>query len=155
MDNISENNQTGADPPPLDPEIRDAIYRAVASEPLACALNMKLLELERGSSCVEMRYDPGTMSNIYNRAHGGAIFSLIDEAFETASQTGGTIAVALNVNVTYVQSPAKPMRLFARASETSRTRKTAGYDIRVTDENQQLIATCQALAYFTGKPLPF
>lgn len=155
MSSALQNNQNGSDPPPLDPEIRDAIYRAVASEPLACELNMKLLELERGCSCVEMRYDPETMANIYNRAHGGVIFSLIDEAFETASQTGGTIAVALNVNVTYVQSPAEPMRLLARASETSRTRKTASYDIRVTDENQQLIATCQALAYCTGKPLPF
>lgn len=140
---------------PIDHQIRDAICKAVSTEPLALAMGMKLRELEKGYSRVEMIYEPDAMANIYKRAHGGAIFALIDEAFETASQTGGTIAVALNVNVTYVQSPDKSVLLFAEAREISRTRKTAAYEIRVTDENRQLIATCQALAYCTGKPIAF
>ena len=95
------------------------------------------------------------MNNIYGRTHGGALFALIDEAFETACQTHGTIAVALNVNVTYVQSPQTGDRLRAQAMEVSRTRKTATYDIKVTNTDGDLIATCQALAYRTGKPIPF
>jgi acyl-CoA thioesterase len=35
------------------------------------------------------------------------------------------------------------------------TKRTANYEIRVTDGEGRLIATCQALAYRTGKPLPF
>ncbi|MGW8188213.1 MAG: PaaI family thioesterase, partial [Desulfobacterales bacterium] len=85
----------------------------------------------------------------------GAIYGLIDEAFETAGQTDGTIAVALNVNVTYIASPQEKTRLRAEANRVSRTRKTAGYDIRVIDGAGQLIATCSALAYQTGKPIPF
>lgn len=139
----------------IDPEIKKAIYKAVQTEPLARTLNMRLLELAAGYSRVEMHYDPESMANIYSRAHGGAIFSLIDEAFETASQTTGSIAVALNVNVTYVSSPASAIMLSAEAREISRSRKIANYDIRVTDSNRQLVATCQAVAYDTGKPLPF
>lgn len=141
--------------PAIDPQIKEAIFLAVSTEPLATGMQMRLKELERGYSRVEMSYEPDSMANIYGRAHGGAIFSLIDEAFETASQTGGTIAVALNVNITYIQSPDKPTLLCAEAREISRTRKTAVYEIRVTDKDRQLIATCQALAYNTGKPLPF
>ena len=89
----------------MDPKVKEAIYRAVEKEPFAQALNMELVELELGYSAVEMIYDPSSMNNIYDRAHGGAIFGLIDEAFEAACQTEGTIAVALNVNVTYVSSP--------------------------------------------------
>jgi acyl-CoA thioesterase len=37
----------------------------------------------------------------------------------------------------------------------SQTKKTASYDIKVTDENGNLIALCQALAFDTGKPIPF
>jgi acyl-CoA thioesterase len=80
---------------------------------------------------------------------------LIDEAFETSCQTHGTIAVALNVNVTYIASPDKPVKLQAKSREISRTKKTANYSIKVVDENMKLIATCQALAYRTGKPIPF
>ncbi|OEU67383.1 MAG: thioesterase [Desulfobacterales bacterium PC51MH44] len=139
----------------MDPVVRDAIYRAVEKEPFAQALNMELLDLGLGYSVVEMTYDPSAMNNIYDRVHGGAIFGLIDEAFETASQTEGTVAVALNVNVTYVSSPEAGKRLRAEAREVSQTKKTASYDIKVTDKDGQLIATCQALAYRTGKPIPF
>ena len=139
----------------MDQAVRDAIYRAVEKEPFARALNMELVELELGYSAVEMTYDPSTMNNIYDRAHGGAIFCLIDEAFEAAGQTEGTVAVALNVSVTYVSSPKPGKRLRAEARQVSRTKKTAGFDIRVTDKDGHLIATCQALAYRTGKPIPF
>ena len=139
----------------MDPQVKNAIYTAVKTEPFARALKMELITLELGYSHVEMDYDPDSMDNIYQRAHGGAIFGLIDEAFETACQTHGAIAVALNVNVTYVASPPPNVRLRAVAQEVSLTKKTASYDIKVTVDGEQLIATCQALAYRTGKPLPW
>ena len=141
--------------PVMDPGLKAGIYRAVSQEPFARALNMTLEELSLGHSVVTMVYDAGLMNNIYARAHGGALFALIDEAFETASQTHGTIAVALNVNVTYIRSPEPGERLLARADEVAATRKTATYDIRVTDSSGDLVATCQALAYRTGKPVIF
>jgi acyl-CoA thioesterase len=45
--------------------------------------------------------------------------------------------------------------LQAEAHRVSQTRKTASYDIRVTDQNGQIISLCQALAFRTGKPIPF
>jgi acyl-CoA thioesterase len=139
----------------MDQKVRNAIFSAVEKEPFAKALNINLIQLELGYSLVEMEYDPARMNNIYARAHGGALFALIDEAFETASQTDGTIAVALNVNVTYVSSPQAGVKLRAEAKRVSQTKKTAGYDIKVSDQNETLIATCSALAYLTGKPIPF
>ena len=140
---------------PMDQAVKEAIFRAVRKEPFAQALKMELVTLDEGYSAVEMAYDPAAMDNIYARAHGGAIFALIDEAFETACQTHGTIAVALNVNVTYVTSPEAGARLRAEAREVSKTNKTAAYDIKVTDHEGQIIATCQALAFRTGKPISF
>jgi len=135
--------------------VREAIQQAVKREPFAQSLEMELVELEDGYSVVRMVYDPDKMDNIYSRAHGGAVFGLIDEAFETAGQTGGTIAVALNVNITYIASPQPGVVLEARARRVSQTKKTAVYEIKVTDRDDSLIATCQALAYRTGKPIPF
>ena len=139
----------------MDQKVRHAIYDAVEKEPFAKAMKIQLVELKLGYSAVEMIYDPANMNNIYERAHGGALFALIDEAFETAGQTDGTIAVALNVNVTYVSSPEAGVKLRAEARQNSQTKKTASYDIKVTDQKGNTIATCSALAYRTGKPIPF
>ncbi len=139
----------------MDEKVKEAIERAVKRETFAQALNMELVELDDGHSVVKMIYDPKRMGNMYERAHGGALFGLIDEAFETAGQTKGTIAVALNVNVTYVTSPKPGSRLRAEANRISETKKTESYDIKITDGDGNLIATCKALAYQTGKPIPF
>ncbi|MGD8250706.1 MAG: PaaI family thioesterase [Desulfobacterales bacterium] len=112
-------------------------------------------ELDDWRSAVEMIYDPDRMANLFGRIHGGAVFALIDEAFETACQTDGTVTVALNVNTTYIAAPDQRTRLRAEARRVAGTRKTATFDIRVTDDQNRLIATCQALAYRTGTPLPF
>lgn len=139
----------------MDLKLKKALFKSVRTEPFAQTLNLTLEELDQGYSMVEMTYDPERMNNIYERAHGGALFGLIVEAFETACQTEGTIAVELNMNVTYVASPKAGARLRAVARQISQTKKTASFDIKVTDETGALIASCSALAYRTGKPIPF
>jgi acyl-CoA thioesterase len=139
----------------MDNSVKKAVSEAVQKEPLARLLKMRLIHLDLGYSRVEMAYDPSMMDNLFCRAHGGAVFALIDEAFETPAQTHGEIAVAMNVNVTYVGSPKQGVRLEAEAREISKTKKTASYEIKVRDHRGELIAVCQALAYRTGKPLPF
>jgi acyl-CoA thioesterase len=139
----------------MDPRVKAAIETAVVQEPFARSMGIELLNLEDGYSLVEMVYNPSRQNNIYGRAHGGAVFGLIDEAFETAGQTDGTVAVAMNVNVTYIASPEPGDRLHAEARRVAQTKRTANYDIKVTDSSGRLIAVCQALAYRTGKPIPF
>ncbi len=139
----------------MNGNIREAIFGAVQREPFAQALGLRLLELDDGYSLVEMIYQPKHMDNIYERAHGGAIFALIDEGFETAAQTDGTVAVALNVNVTYVAGPEPGNLVRAETRRVSQTKKTATYDIKVTDQKGKILSVCQALAYRTGKPIPF
>jgi acyl-CoA thioesterase len=138
----------------MDENVRNAFFRQVGKEPFARKFGIKLVDMDEGYSKVEMMFTPD-MENILGMAHGGAIFALIDEAFETASNSHGTIAVALNMNITYVSSPSPGSKLIAEAREFSRTQKTASYDIKVVDEKNNLIASCQALVYRKGSPLPF
>ncbi len=138
----------------MDPRVKEAIFRQVQGEPFAKKFGLKLLDLDEGYSKVEMVFT-SDMTNIFGLAHGGALFALIDEAFETAGNSHGTVAVALNMNITYVASPALGSKLTAEAREFSRTRKTANYEIKVLDEHKNLIASCQALVYRKGDPLPF
>jgi len=138
----------------MNEKIRDAIRRKVQEEPFAKKFNLRLVNVEEGYARVEMAFTDD-LENIFGMAHGGAIFSLMDAAFEIASNSHGTMAVALNMNINYLASPDKGALLTAEAREINRTKKTAAYDIRATDDAGKLLASCQSLVYRLEKPLPF
>jgi acyl-CoA thioesterase len=133
---------------------KKTIYqKKVREEPFAGLLNITLKDVSEGYALCEMTYTE-QMDNIFGMAHGGAIFSLIDEAFEISSNSHDHVAVALNINVTYMRPPRKNSLLTAESKEINRTRRTASYHITVKDD-QHLIAVCQALVYITDKAVPF
>ena len=137
----------------MDQARREAFMRAVSEEPFARLMHIRLVEVDEGYAVCEMEYREH-MDNIHRMAHGGALFSLIDEAFEISSNSHGTAAVALNMNITYVKPAAKGSLLRAESRETSRGRKTATYSITIQD-GEGLVATCQALVYRKKDQLPF
>ena len=138
----------------MDNSLKRSIEEQFSREPFARKMNMTLVSLEAGSATVDMPSLPEDV-NIFDSLHGGAIFSLIDAAFELACNSHGTVAVALSVNVTYTAPAAPGETLRAEARETHLTRKTASYRIDVADSAGTRIASCQALAYRKRTPLPF
>lgn len=135
-------------------KIFEAIRRKVEKEPYAKKLGLKLRKLAAGYSLVEMTMTED-VENIFGRAHGGAIFSLIDEAFQTAANSHGTIAVALQVTVSYLKPPRLGAKLLAEAREVSGSRRIGHYEVDVRDEKGELVARSVAMAYRMEDPLPF
>jgi len=138
----------------MDDPVVVSLFERVGEEAYAQKLGMRLLELERGRAVVEMKAGEET-TNILGMIHGGAIFSLIDEAFQTSCNSHGTIAVALNMTITYHQPPKLKSTLRAESIEIHRSQKIASYEISVKDEKNALIASCIALAYRKKDRLPF
>ncbi|HQM42843.1 MAG TPA: PaaI family thioesterase [Smithellaceae bacterium] len=138
----------------MEEEIKKTIFKKVAQEPFARKLGLQLIDIREGYAKVEMVFTDD-LENMFGMAHGGAVFSLIDAAFEVASNSHGTMAVALNMNINYLASPAKGAVITAEAREVNQTKKTAAYDIRAVDNSGKLLAICQALVYRLEKPLPF
>lgn len=138
----------------MDEKVKSVIFKQIKKEPFGKKFKLKLIDVREGYAKVEMVFTPD-MENMFGMAHGGAIFSLIDAAFEIASNSHGTMAVALNMNINYLASPEKGAILTAEAREINRTKKTAAYDICATDDSGKLLASCQSLVYRLEKPLPF
>jgi acyl-CoA thioesterase len=132
---------------------RDAFMRKVAEEPFSRLLNIELVDVREGYALCEMLYSDA-LDNIHGIAHGGAVFSLIDEAFEISSNSHGTVALALNMNMTYIKPAKKQSILRAESKEVSRGRRTATYQITVED-SEGLVATCQALVYRKDNDIEF
>jgi acyl-CoA thioesterase len=138
---------------PEDPLAR--LRARCSKEPYPGLLGIEVLEIKPGYARVSMQFEPG-MQNIFGMLHGGAVFSLLDEAFQLACNARGEVAVAQQVN-TYFLAAARPgARLIAEAREVNATRKTALYEIRVFEESDgRQLASAQALAYRKGGSLPF
>ncbi|MBW2503310.1 MAG: PaaI family thioesterase [Deltaproteobacteria bacterium] len=139
----------------MDSTLQAAILDAARNEPMGRTLGIRVLHVDDGYAAVEMDYRPDAMNNLFGTAHGGALFALLDDAFQLAAQTVGSVSVALNVNITYLAAPEQGSTIRGEAKEISATRKTATYELRATGSDGTLLAVCQAVAYRTGKPLPF
>ena len=84
--------------------------------------------------------------NALGRVQGGAIFTLADFAFAAASNAHGTVAVGINVSISYLKA-ASAGTLRAEARELSVNPKLGSYTVNVTDQGHQLIAVFQGLVY--------
>jgi len=135
-------------------DVSAAILEASRREPYACKMGMRCLEVAPGRCRVEMAVTPD-MVNLFGTAHGGAVFSLVDEAFQIAANAGGVVAYALNLSVTYVSASVPGDVLVAEGREIAVTRRTSTYEVRVVRQSGDLVAVAQALAYRKGGPSPF
>jgi len=131
-----------------------SIAEQINKEGYARKLGLKLVEISEGRAVVEM-VPKADDANMFGMVHGGAIFSLMDEAFQASCNSHGRVAVALDVNVVFHHPAETGRRLQAESREIQRSNKTGVYDIKVMDENHVLIASCQALAYRKKERLPF
>lgn len=141
----------------MNKNVLESLKEQIRDEPFANHMGISLRDIAPGYAVMEARFSD-KMKNFNGLIHGGAIFALIDEAFGAASNSHGTIALALNINITYLEPPKMDSVLIAEAKEVNRTNRTATYRIEVLQEDEKgdrKIALCQALVYRKDKSLSF
>ena len=84
--------------------------------------------------------------NAANVVQGGAIFTLADVAFAVASNSHGPLALAINVNISFLMGKSTGT-LFATATEVDKPNRLGAYDILVTDEQENVIARFNGMVY--------
>ncbi|HDR16923.1 MAG TPA: PaaI family thioesterase [Desulfobacteraceae bacterium] len=139
----------------MDSVVKGRLIAKAAAEGYVGKLGLEVVDVSEGHAVVEML--PGVEDeNLFGYVHGGVICGLMDEAFQLACNSHGTIAVALNISVVFHSPAFKGSRLRAEANEVHLGRRTGTYTIRVVDtKREKLIASCQATAYRKNVPLPF
>jgi acyl-CoA thioesterase len=106
---------------------------------------IKLLDVSEGRAKAMLAVTENHL-NSAGTVHGGVIFTLADFAFEVASNSYGTLAVAINAQISFFKAVSAGV-LYADAKEVSLHPKLASYSIDVTNENGELIATFQGMVY--------
>ncbi len=122
-------------------DIKDIIAR----DRFASLVGIELLEAGDGHAKAKLEIKDHHL-NAVDIAQGGAIFTLADLTFAAASNSRGNIAVAINVNISFLKA-AKPGMLYAEAFENSVNKKIGSYTVNVTDEQGDLVACFQGMVY--------
>ena len=123
----------------------DDLKRFVENDRFAQHLGVEMLEASAGKAKARMELKDHHL-NSAGMVHGGAIFSLADAVFSAASNSHGTLAVAINVSISFFKA-AKSGTLFAEGREVSFNPKLATYLIDVKDEAGNAIALFQGTVY--------
>ncbi len=84
--------------------------------------------------------------NAANVVQGGAIFTLADLAFAVASNSHGQLALAINVNISFLSSTSSGT-LYATATEIGEPKRLAAYDVLVTNEQGEITARFNGMVY--------
>ena len=123
----------------------EAIKHFFKNDQFARRSEIELLTVSPGYATAKMKVHPHHM-NALKTVQGGAIFTLADFTFAAAANSHGTVAVAINANMTFMKA-ASTGTLWAEARELSKNFKIGTYTVEVKDDQGDLVAQFQGLAY--------
>ena len=123
----------------------ETIKKFFKGDRLAEYLGIELVEVSMGKAVARMEVKEEHLNGI-NTVHGGAIFTLADFAFAVAANSHGRVTVAINVSISFMKA-ATSGTLTAIANEISLNPKIATYTVNICNEDDELIAIFQGLAY--------
>jgi len=123
----------------------DKVKQLLKKDHFAKHVGIELLKVMPGYAKTRMTIKKKHLNGV-NIVHGGALFTLADFTFAAASNSHGSVAVAINANISFVKA-AKSGILTAEAREVSLNPKLATYDIKVKDELGNLIASFNGMVY--------
>src|SRR5512144_2022568 len=84
-------------------DVLTSIQHFFKNDRFAERANIELVSVSPGHARGKMTLHPHHL-NGYGTVQGGAIFTLADYAFAAASNSHGTVAVAINVSITFMKA---------------------------------------------------
>ena len=114
---------------------------------------IELLTVEPGRATARMEIREMHLNTV-NIVQGGAVFTLADYAFAAAVNAYGNLALSVETSIRYFKGVGEGV-LFAEAYPVHVHKRLATFEVRVTNETDELIALFTATAYRKDIPLMF
>ncbi|WBV55787.1 hotdog fold thioesterase [Chryseobacterium daecheongense] len=113
-------------------------------------MNIRMIDVKENYCLIEMPIKKD-MINGLKTVHGGVTFAFADSALAFSSNNSGDAAVALNCIINFTKAGKEGDIFRAESKLVNDTRKTAVYDIQITNQNEELIAKFVGTVYKIGK----
>jgi len=121
------------------------LQRFFERDRFAAEAGIVLTEVSPGLARTRVELRAGHLNGV-GIAQGGLLFTLADLAFAAACNSHGTVAVAVDVSISFMKAVSRGV-LVAEAREEARTARVSTCLVRVTDEAGDLVALFKGTAY--------
>ena len=129
-------------------ELSESMLGKISSgDAFAKLVGMNLLELQPGFARAVLKVTENTV-NVYDMAHGGAIFTLADLACEAAGNSYGKTAIAVQTNIHFLAAGRCGDLLTATAEMTSRIESFGVIEFEITNKTGRLLSKGQQTVIF-------
>ena len=132
--------------------LKDVFDKVNREDTFSQRIGVKLIELLPGFARTTLPITDETI-NINQLAHGGAIFSIADQACEAAGNSYGEPAVALQQNIHFLAAGKSGDFLEATAKVAHRSNRVGLIEFEVKNQEGLLLAIGQQVFYFKKREL--
>lgn len=112
-------------------------------------MEIEIVKAEPGFVKISMKIRKD-MTNGFGICHGGITFAFADSALAFASNSRGSIAVALENNVNYTKKVEVGDTLFAETEEIQNGKTIGVYKVKVTNQHEELVADFRGTVFKNG-----
>lgn len=123
----------------------------LGNDHFASAAGVELLEIQPGYAKARMLITPNHL-NAGGVCQGGALFTLADLAFAAVANSHQKLTLSLNAHITFLRA-AREGYVYAEAFETFNHAKAPFIEVRITDEEQLLVALFSSSGYRKSEEL--
>jgi acyl-CoA thioesterase len=113
-------------------------------------LGIEILDLDAGKAVLQMTLRP-EMTQGFGIAHGGITYSLADSALAFASNSHGRKSLSVETSISHLLAVQVGDVLTATTTEESLSNKIGVYNIRITNQDNKLVALFKGTVYRTSK----
>lgn len=117
----------------------------LSNDRFAAEAGVELVDIRKGYAKARMLVTERHL-NAGGICQGGALFTLADLAFAAVANSGMQLTLSLNANITFLRSVSSGY-IFAEAVETFNHAKIPFVEVRISDENGNLIAVFTSSGY--------
>jgi len=115
-------------------------------------LGLQVVEVKEGYAKLQAKIRPEMLNGV-GTVHGGVTFAMADSAFAFSSNMYNNISVALDVHISFTKAGKEGDVFTIESQEVHSSKRTGVYDIKVTNQHDELVALFKGTCFRTGKQL--
>ena len=130
------------------------LERLNSSDKFAQSIGAQLTEVREGYACAELIVKECHL-NAAGVCQGGVMYTLADFAFAAVANCHGILSLGISNTITFVKSAQLGDHLYAECAEVVNHYKLPYCDIKVKNQNDEVLAVVTGLAYRSKKDYEF
>lgn len=134
----------------MNKQLHPIVNNMLQNDAFSQWMEIEVLESEPGYCKLSMIIRK-EMTNGFGVCHGGITFSFADSALAFASNSRGAVSLALENNINFTKKVSVGDILTAETEELQNGRTIGVYKVRISNQDEELVAEFRGTVYRTGK----